>query len=97
MHQLIFIAQSGEGLLKLYLTNPIFLEQGYSSERIGWHEASMPFNFSEGPEYMPPLDVIQPYRLLPPRTLIEFEITCAAATPDCSGIVQLAYDRLSAP
>ena len=96
VHQVIFIAQEGSGLLKLFLTNEAFLPD-YGMETIGWHEAHMPTDFAEGPEYMPDLNVIQPYRLLLPDTTITFQITCDAATPDCSGIVQMGYERLSAP
>jgi hypothetical protein len=96
VHELIFIAQSGSGQLKLFLTNPAYIPD-YGMETIGWHEAYMPSDFQDSVEYMPDLDVIQPYRLLLPGTVITFQITCDAATPDCSGMMQMGADRFPAP
>jgi hypothetical protein len=98
IHQLIFIAEEGDGRLKLFLTNKGFKKLGYSSNTIGWHEAHMPFDFQGGAgsgEYLPDLDVIQPYRLLPAETTIRLDIQCDTET--CSGKVQLIYERISTP
>jgi len=93
-YQIIFIAEEGEGQLKLYLTNEAFVPD-YGMARIGWHEAYMPSDFSEGVEYFPDLQMIQPDKLLLPRTLIEFELSCT--TPTCSGRVQIGYEQIRAP
>jgi hypothetical protein len=94
IHQLIFIAEEGDGRLKLFLTNKAF-QHDYGTKTIGWHEAHMPFDFQDSIEYLPDLDVIQPYRLLPAETTIRLDIQCETET--CSGKVQLIYERISTP
>jgi ribosomal protein L40E len=94
VHQIVFVAEEGEGRLKLYLTNEAFLPD-YGMATIGWHEAYMPSDFSSGVEYLPDLQTIQPYKLLLPRTDITFEVSCTS--PTCSGFVQIGYEQIRAP
>jgi ribosomal protein L40E len=98
LKQIIFIAGSGTGTLKLYLTNPVFLspEWGYSTERIGWHEAQMPSDFASSVEYSPDLALTQPYPMLPQGTTIDFVIE-NCTTPVCEGTVQVGYENPFAP
>ncbi|HUG48607.1 MAG TPA: zinc ribbon domain-containing protein [Candidatus Limnocylindria bacterium] len=103
--QITFGDGVGDGLLKIFLTNPIFLTEqyGYSSERIGWNEVLMSGGtFGGSSVESPPMLIIDPvadpgrtHRLFPPGTIVEFEVTCS--TPDCSGSVQINRIRRIPP
>ena len=95
VHQIVFIAESGIGQLKLWLTNDAFIPD-YGMDRIGWYEANMPGDFQGSVEFTPEYN-IQPFPLLPQNTTIDFTITCDPSTPDCFGSVYIAPEIRRAP
>lgn len=103
---LVFGDGQGDGTLKIFLTNPVFLtsEYGYSSATIGWTEVFMlngQFNGSDA--ISPPMDLIHPtldqtraYRMFPQGTEIQLQVMCDGGS-DCAGSVRIDHERRPAP